>query len=141
MIIDYLNMRKILLGLSIIVILLGAAIGLGAILKDRESPPVQQGVLDLPQELQNEKIVLNDYVRYLGRDGATAFDLLKEAARVEYKEYDFGVFVESINGVKPDDQHFWKLYYNGTESQVGASELQTKDGDVIEWKLEQMELN
>lgn len=82
--------------------------------------------------------VKNDYVKYCGQDGKNAFELLTAAAAVEFKSYDFGVFVESINGVKPDEKHFWKLYINGAESQVGADKLQTKDGDVVEWKLEEI---
>lgn len=79
-----------------------------------------------------------EHVSYAGQDGKNAFELLQTAAQVEFKQYDFGVFVESINGVKPDAQHFWKLYINGAESQVGADQLQTKNGDVVEWKLEEI---
>jgi hypothetical protein len=80
----------------------------------------------------------SSYVVYYGENGKNAFDLLEAFTKVEYKQYSFGVFVESINGVKPDDKHFWKLYYNGQEAQVGASQLQTKDGDAIEWKIEEI---
>ena len=82
--------------------------------------------------------VKSDYVKYCGQEGKNAFELLTAATAVEFKSYDFGVFVESINGVKPDTQHFWKLYVNGAESQVGADQAQTKNGDLIEWKLEEV---
>lgn len=77
-------------------------------------------------------------VKYEGQEGQTAFELLRAVTMVEFKQYDFGVFVESIGGVKPDEKHFWKLYVNGTESQVGSDQLQTKNGDIIEWKLDEI---
>ena len=79
-----------------------------------------------------------DYVIYYGMDGKNAFQLLQETANIEFKKYDFGVFVESIGSIKPDAKHFWKLYVNGKESQVGADSVMTKNGDTIEWRLEQI---
>ena len=79
-------------------------------------------------------------VKYRGQDGKNAFELLQLAAanKVEFKQYDFGVFIQSINGVKPDSKHFWKLYVNGQESQVGADKLATHNGDTIEWRVEEI---
>ena len=91
--------------------------------------------------VRGKPIALSDYVKYYGEDGKTAFDLLVEqkvgdqTIDVQSKKYDFGVFIESINGTKPDDKHFWKLYINGQEAQVGADQLQTKKGDIIEWTI------
>ena len=79
--------------------------------------------------------VKNDYVKYCGQDGKTALELLLFTAPTDFQKYDFGAFVKSINDVKPDEKHFWKLYVNGAESQVGADQVQTKNGDLIEWRL------
>lgn len=89
-------------------------------------------------EQANSPVVTADYVKYQGQDGKNAFQVLQSVTQVEYKQYSFGVFVESVGGVKPDKDHFWKLYVNGQESQVGAGEVQTKNSDVIEWKLEEV---
>lgn len=83
--------------------------------------------------------VQEDYVRYPGRDGVNAFDLLMEVTEVEFTEYDFGKFIRSINGVTPDSKHFWKLYLNSQGAQVGADQLETRDSDIIEWRLEEIE--
>lgn len=100
----------------------------------------QQSIVILgPWEITDQQPVISEnYVKYFGQDGKNAFELLQATTPVEYKQYDFGVFVESINSIKPDKQHFWKLYVNGQEAQVGASSLQTKKGDVIEWRLEEI---
>lgn len=67
-----------------------------------------------------------------------AFELLKDVAKVEYKEYDFGVFVESINGTKGDDKHFWAFYVNDEKAQAGAGETILQKGDKVEWKYEEI---
>jgi len=82
--------------------------------------------------------VEKEYAVYYGENGKTAFDLLKSLTKVGFKKYSFGVFVESVNDVTPDKDHFWKLYVNGKESQVGADQVQTKESDLIEWKLEKI---
>ncbi len=69
--------------------------------------------------------------------GQTALDLLKIKHKVVAKTYSgIGEFVESIDGMKPDSQHFWAFYVNGKSSNVGASSYVLKSGDKIEWKLE-----
>lgn len=81
-------------------------------------------------------VVEEDYVRYFGREGVTAFELLHEIAQVDAQQFSFGVMVNAINGIYPPEGYFWKLYINGEEAQVGADQLQTHSGDVIEWELE-----
>lgn len=71
-------------------------------------------------------------------DDSNAFELLKENAEIEYKEYDFGVFVESINGTAGDDKHFWALYVNDEQSMTGADQTTVNTGDVLEWKYEEI---
>ncbi len=83
----------------------------------------------------SQSVVEKDYVKYYGVEGKNAFVLLQATTAVEFKQYDFGVFVQSINGLKPDDKHFWKFYVNGQESQVGADTVQAHNGDILEWRL------
>ena len=87
-------------------------------------------------KLRGQPVVFNDYVYYPGKEGQNALELLEKTTKIETKKYDFGTMVLGINGVKPDDKHFWKLYYNGQEAQVGADQLITHDGDAVEWILE-----
>jgi len=46
--------------------------------------------------------------------------------------------VVSINGRKADAQkhEYWAFYVNGKLSDVGPADYKTKDGDVVEWKIE-----
>mgnify|MGYP001592707414 FL=1 len=133
-------MKKIIL----VVVLAAALAGLTYIVKtgqfDADTPERAVIKFNNPQ-IKDKEVVLNDYVRYPGRTGKNAFDLLLEVTqdKVEFKRYDFGVFVDSINGVKPAEHQFWKLYLNGEEAQVGADSLETHKGDIIEWILEDID--
>ena len=83
------------------------------------------------------------YVKYQGEEGRTAVDLLKSKYNVETKEFSgLGEFVARINGVPVDtSKFFWGFYVNGKMSDVGASQYVTKSGDVLEWKLEEINGN
>ncbi|MFH2022583.1 MAG: DUF4430 domain-containing protein [Patescibacteria group bacterium] len=71
-------------------------------------------------------------------EGQTAFDLLKTKASVAYKEYEFGVFIESINGLAGDAGHYWALYVNGEYAQAGADQTVLNQGDRIEFRYEEI---
>lgn len=78
-----------------------------------------------------------DSISYQGQDNQSALQILKAKYQVETEEYaGIGEFVTSINGVKPASDQFWAFYVNGKSSQVGASQYQTKNSDLIEWKLD-----
>lgn len=57
---------------------------------------------------------------------------------VETTAYDFGVLVDSIDGVGTDtgDNKFWIYSINDTTATVGASEYVVQDGDRILWNYE-----
>ncbi len=55
------------------------------------------------------------------------------------KEYpSLGFFVEEINGIKndPGSGKYWIYYINGQTAQIGISNYQVKQNDLIEWKYE-----
>ncbi len=102
------------------------------------------GRVQMARELKNRPVEVVEEnkvgdIRLEVNDAVNAFELLKKNAEVEYKEYDFGVFVEGINGVKGNDEYFWSLYVNGEQSKVGATEVLLKDGDVVEWRYEKIQ--
>jgi len=75
----------------------------------------------------------------------TVFSLLKrldqenENFSIEYKEYDFGIFITSINKIVPDQNtEFWKFFINDTESQVGVSDYKVQKGDKITFSLDKI---
>jgi hypothetical protein len=76
-------------------------------------------------------------VSYEGQDGQTALAVLKSLAEVETKQSNYGEFVVAINGVKADGTtQFWAFYVNGKLADEGAGTYSTKDGDKIEWRVE-----
>ena len=124
-----------------IIILLGVAViavGITYVLGPRE--PRSEGLYPVSDKLKSERIVFSDYIRYPGQSGKNALELLREFAAVDAAKSDFGEFVNAINGKAPDSEHFWKLYINGTGSQVGADALETVDTDVLEWKIEKIQI-
>lgn len=78
------------------------------------------------------------YVRYDGVAGQNALDLLKKYTTVQTKHYSFGDQVTSINGTEGNGPKYWSFYLNGKLADVGAGSYTTKDGDKIEWKLQQL---
>lgn len=69
--------------------------------------------------------------------GTTAYDLLANTHQVVAKDYGAaGKFVQTIDGIAPDNKHFWTFYVNGKPSNVGASSYVLKDSDKVEWKLD-----
>lgn len=61
---------------------------------------------------------------------------------ISYQDFggELGLFVESINGVTNNQKtnKYWTLYVNGQRANTGASSTPTKEGDVIEWRYEQI---
>jgi hypothetical protein len=100
----------------------------------------QQGKNIQPQPLdsQQQQELQPLTVVYGGVDGRSALDLLKEKyPGVETKQFSFGEMVNAIAGVKAEEgKNFWSFYVNGQQAQVGASQYVTKNGEKIEWKLE-----
>ena len=78
-------------------------------------------------------------LEYSETEDLTAYDLLlraKEEGRVQFDvtEYDFGIFVSSINGVESSDDMAWIYFVNGESAQVAADQYQLESGDIVEWK-------
>ena len=82
------------------------------------------------QELVEDKVF-----EYKGKEGVDALTLLKEEREVGLD--DVGMVV-SIDGIKADSdkREFWGFYVNNQMAQMGAADYQSKDTDVIEWRIE-----
>lgn len=81
----------------------------------------------------------------INKESSTAFDALLDYAKtndteVKYNNnYEFGVFVESIGGIKNgDDGKYWQYYINDTLGDVAADKKVLKSGDVVEWRFEKV---
>lgn len=75
----------------------------------------------------------------------TVFEALKKQS--ESKNFDlkystdsrYGVFVESINGVKNGtDNKYWQYYVNDKLGEVAADKKEVKAGDKVEWRFEKV---
>ena len=68
----------------------------------------------------------------------TVFDITEENTELEYNNnYDFGVFIESIDGVKNGNEGmYWQYYVNDKLGDVAADKKNLEDGDVVEWRFE-----
>ena len=71
---------------------------------------------------------------------STVLDILKENIEIEYNNnYSYGVFIESINGIKNgDDGKYWQYYINNTLGDVAADKKILKEGDNVEWRFEEV---
>lgn len=71
--------------------------------------------------------------------GQTPFQLLNENAEVEYDQYDFGVFVTSINDQQSNNEYYWALYVNEEFAQMSSDQIELEVGDLVEWRWEEIE--
>lgn len=83
-----------------------------------------------------EESVIYSYIA--DSSGQTPFSLLKKSEAVEYDEYDFGVFVKSINGQAGNDQYFWSLYVNDELASKAGDKIELEPGDKVEWRWEEV---
>lgn len=58
----------------------------------------------------------------------------KKDMPIETEQYDFGIFVKSINGLENTSEKAWIYYVNGELGQVAADAYDVKSGDIVEWK-------
>lgn len=78
-------------------------------------------------------------IKYQGVEGKTALELLKNSHTVTTKQFSFGEMVVAIDGVEPaPNEAYWAFYVNGSLAAVGAGSYVTKNGDQIEWRLEEI---
>lgn len=80
----------------------------------------------------------SDSISYAGVEGRTALELLQENAEVEVSGSGENAFVTAIDGRVADSEQrkYWSFWVNGEMAQVGAGSYVTKDGDMIEWRIE-----
>lgn len=71
-------------------------------------------------------------------EGKTALDALKSKMKIQTKGEGENAFVTTINDVEAKERkkQYWAFFVNGKPSEVGAGSYKLKDGDKIEWKLE-----
>lgn len=113
------------------------------------SPKPQVAAVADEVKMQTAKLVIDyedgktsQYEKETGE--LTAFSFLKIVAEennidLQTKQYDFGVFVESIAGKKSNQKKAWVYYINGDSANEAADKYLVQPGDKIEWKYKQPE--
>ncbi len=115
--------------------------------KESNSAPKSNKNVNSDQKIEENKNDRNNYdfsYSYNSEDpNSNVFSGLLIYARnnefyVEYNNnYDFGVFVESIKGVKNGDEgKYWQYYINGVLGDVAADKKILKKDDRVEWRFE-----
>jgi hypothetical protein len=91
-------------------------------------------------EIIKETIIVETYSFEATISGQTAFELLlSNIDDVKYTEYDFGTFVESINGIAGNNENFWAFYLNEEKAQAGADITVLEEGDTVQFIYEKIE--
>ncbi len=72
-------------------------------------------------------------------ENTTVFDVLKltasdNAIEIKTKQYDFGVFIESVGGLLNTKDKAWIYFVNGKSGNIAADKYILKNGDIVEWK-------
>jgi hypothetical protein len=73
------------------------------------------------------------------KDKANALSILEDFSdengiSLDTQQYDFGVFVKSIDGFESSTEMSWIYFVNGESGSVAADNYTLNPGDVVEWK-------
>lgn len=132
-------MKKIQVKLA--VVLVAIVLGLGGFWVVRSNQDAPQTKESYQSQTVQKLTVSEDKktVSYEGQTGKTALAILQTLAEVKTEQSSFGDFVSGINGVEADSsKEYWSFYVNGAYASEGAGTYQTKNGEKIEWRLEQL---
>ncbi|VVB98691.1 Uncharacterised protein [uncultured archaeon] len=73
-------------------------------------------------------------------EGKTLFGAMQESGvQMKYREYSFGKMITSIGIIEPGQGQYLAVYVDGNYSQKGIDEIIPKQGQTIEFKLEQIQ--
>lgn len=102
----------------------------------KQSSTVEHG-LNTNQTVNQNTVTNTKTYKASGTEGKSALEALKSKYDVKTKtSAGLGEYIESIDGVTPDTNHYWAFYVNGQPSSVAASRYVSKKGDAFEMKLE-----
>jgi len=135
----------------LIPLLLSLMIATGAGCPEQDTDSQEPKTEPIPETEEKEKI---NFTIDFGNNKTKSFDLyfseektvyalLLELAdqnkiTLEIKEYDFGVLVEAIDGIKNGEQNkYWLYYFNSEMAPVGIFEQKVSPGNKIEFKFEE----
>lgn len=135
-------MKKLFLFSFILVTLIGFGVLFKKYYSPTQLPPKQKqnheqvSVVTLKIDYGNGEVVsFNQEVE----DNTTAFSVLEKATKendikMETQQYDFGVFVKSINSFESGADLSWIYFVNGKSGGVAADQKTLNPDDLVEWK-------
>ncbi|MFH1234985.1 MAG: DUF4430 domain-containing protein [Candidatus Diapherotrites archaeon] len=68
--------------------------------------------------------------------GSNAFDAMRESLDIKFKEFEFGPFIEEIEGSRPGAGEFWALYVDGEMASKGIKDYSIEQDIDLRWKIE-----
>ncbi len=106
---------------------------------------VENNVSDNQEKISEEKENIISYSFDANDEESSVFSGLldySEENNIEVKynnNYSFGVFIESIAGIKNgDDGKYWQYYVNDILGDVAADKKVLEEGNDIEWRFEEV---
>jgi hypothetical protein len=67
-------------------------------------------------------------------NNSSVFDALNSSHEVEYREYDMGYFVTSIDGTGGEEDYSWLFFVNGESAQVSVDNYILDDQDNVTFR-------
>lgn len=107
-------------------------------LSDEDMPKVTTAKLTVDFG-EGKELIESGWINRDSSETFTAYDILKYTANekslaLEVENYDFGVFVKSINDLESTSEKAWIYFVNGESGQIAADKYELKSGDLVEWK-------
>jgi len=106
---------------------------------------VENNISDNQEKISEEKENIISYSFDANDEESSVFSGLlnyseENNIEVEYNnDYDFGVFIESIAGIKNgDDGKYWQYYVNDILGDVAADKKVLEEENNIEWRFEEV---
>jgi hypothetical protein len=140
--------KKIIIGIVLLIICLGLVFAYKNIQKQNINsiriipPPDLPTQAGLPLHKGEEKKSLDVSFKDDTPGETNVYDFmnrLRSEGKITFTEKNYigmGKFIDSINGVKNNQNQSWIYYVNGVEASVGVSNYKIKVGDIVSWKYE-----
>lgn len=91
------------------------------------------------QEQVEEQIESELVYQFEAQQEQTAWDLIQEQAKVEYDQYQAGIFITTVNGKKADQDHYWAFYVDDQYAQQAVDQTDLQPGNTVKLVYEQID--
>lgn len=108
--------------IAVIILIILAAIGTDSLKRNKKNAP--------------QEVASTQSISYDCEANKTALTVLQEKNDVKTQDSQFGVYVDSINGIQNDNENFWIPYVNGQMSNISPDQYNCQTGDKVEWRFE-----